>query len=99
MLQKSSISEDRVLTVESHMEHIISLLNNELERSKDSLSVSACLDHFLKNHILSKVFQTIIPYIAQDFIYNSLPLRFAIGFLMRYKMSYQQLLLEESIPY
>lgn len=99
MLQKSSISEDRVLTVESHMEHIISLLNNELERSKDSLSASACLDHFLKNHILSKVFQTIIPYIAQDFIYNSLPLRFAIGFLMRYKMSYQQLLLEESIPY
>ena len=38
------------------MEHVLSLLNNEIERSKDSVSSSACLDHFLKNCVLSKVF-------------------------------------------
>ena len=52
--QKGDCSDDNILTVKSHMEHIISLLSDELERSKDNY-LTVCINHFLKNNILAKV--------------------------------------------
>lgn len=51
------LSDDIALIVTCHLEHLVVLLGLELNKNQTVVGSSACLDHFLKHNILSKVLE------------------------------------------
>ena len=49
-------NDDFELIICSHLEHLVSLVGKDVEKSKAVSGPSACLDHFLNNNIVLRVY-------------------------------------------